>query len=234
MTDGSGGGVGAGQRAAARWAGAILLAAMAASMAAELVLLAGVASTDGGEMVRNVLAREAAYRAGAAIHMLTFASDAAVAAAFYILLSPVNRGLSLLGMLLRMMDAALLTLATAIPFVILRLAEGGGSLDALAPAEVSALARLLYGLQSDIMRVGWVCLGLGSAAFALVLLKSRYAPRALALWGVVASLALAAGPVVNMILPGTVPMAAYMGPMFFYEVPLGLWLVLRGVRPPRA
>jgi len=28
------------------------------------------------------------------------------------------------------------------------------------------------------------------------------------------------------------PVVAYMVPMFFYEVPLGLWLLVKGVRAP--
>lgn len=214
------------QRAAARWAGAILLTAMATSMVAELVLLRGVASGDGAAMLRNALAREAAYRAGAVVHILTFASDAAVAAAFFVVLAPVNRGLATVGALWRAMDGAVLAIGATAPFAILRLAAAVGSDD-------GALAALMRGAQGDLTRLGWVLLGLGSGAFALILLKSRYVPRILPLWGLLASLAMAAGPVANMLQPGTVPMAAYMGPMFFYEVPLGLWLLLRGISAPR-
>lgn len=209
------------QRIAARWVGAILLGAMATSMFAELYLLAGIVSTDGAKMAANVAAHEGTYRLGAVLHLLTFATDAVIAAALYMVLAPVSRGLALTGAFLRIVDCAALAMAMAVPFVILRTVEMGGD------AEV---VRSLYGAQAAVMRVGWVFLGLGQAVFALAWWRSGYIPKAIAGWGVFASLLLAAGPVANMLSPGVAPMMAYMGPMFLYEAPLGLWLLIRGLK----
>lgn len=209
------------QRVAARWVGAILLGAMATSMFAELYLLGGIASSDGAKMAANVAAHEGAYRLGAVLHLLTFATDAVIAAALYLVLSPASRGLATTGAFLRIVDCGALALSMAVPFVILRTVEAGGDPEAV---------RGLYAAQSAMMRVGWVFLGLGQAVFALAWWRSGYVPKAIAGWGVLASLLLAAGPVANMLSPGIAPMAAYMGPMFLYEVPLGLWLLFRGLK----
>lgn len=218
------------QRVAARIAGAILITAMATAMFAELYLLRGLASADPAAMARNILNAEVAYRTGALIHLLTFASDAAVAAALFVVLAPVDRGLALLGALWRAVDCAILVVSMLFPFAILRLVKGVGALAALPSDEVMAWVQWLYSLQADAMRFGWIFLGLGSAAFAVAWLRSRYVPRILAAWGIFASLLLAAGPAAHLISPGLVPAWAYMAPMFFYEVPLGLWLLARGVR----
>lgn len=220
------------QRAAARVVGAILLVAMATSMFAELYLVRGLSpSGDAAGFASAVLANEGRYRLGALIHILTFASDAAIAAALFVVLAPLGRGLALLGALWRTADAALLAAAATVPFWILRLLESPAAAAAFEPPQLQALARWLYGVQASLMQAGWVFLGLGSAAFALLWFRSGYVPRLLAGWGVFASLLLAAGPAANLIVPGAVPMPAYMGPMFFYEVPLGLWLLVRGLRP---
>jgi hypothetical protein len=53
----------------------------------------------------------------------------------------------------------------------------------------------------------------------------------LAGWGVFASLVLAIGSLMVIVSPtfaASVSMI-YMVPMFFYEVPLGLWFLIRGV-----
>ena len=68
--------------------------------------------------------------------------------------------------------------------------------------------------------------------FAGLLFRSRYVPRLLAGWGIFASLLLAVGSLGVMLSPAFAANGAliYMLPMFFYEVPLGLWFLIRGVR----
>jgi hypothetical protein len=84
--------------------------------------------------------------------------------------------------------------------------------------------------------VGFVFLGLGSTVFAYLLFKSRYVPRALAGWGIFSSLALAlaVGSLAVILSPWFSANASmtYMVPMFFYEVPLGLWFLVKGVKAP--
>jgi hypothetical protein len=219
------------QATAARWAGAILLAAMASALVAELVLLNGVVvGSDAARTATNLVDAEGRYRLGHVVHLLTFASDAAVAAAMYVVLRPVTPGLALTGVLLRAADCAVLIVSLAAGFAMMRIAQSPEYLAGFGPAELQGLARLFYGVQSDIMAMGWVLLGLGQAVFAVAWWRSRYIPRALAGWGVVASLLLAAGPVINLLSPGVAPLMAFMVPMFFYEVSLGLWLILRGLR----
>lgn len=208
----------AAQRVAAKWVGAILLILMATSMFAEMYLLKGIGSADGAKMAASVAASEGAYRLGFVIHMLTFACDAAMAAALYVVLSPVSLQLAVTGAFLRVAQCTILALSTSVSFVILK---------SLGDPE---LVQTLYSLQGAMMRVGWMFLGAGSAVFAVAWWRSGYVPKVLAGWGVFASVLLAAGPVANMLAPGIAPPMAYMGPMFFYEVPMGLWLLIRGLR----
>jgi hypothetical protein len=89
------------------------------------------------------------------------------------------------------------------------------------------------------MSVAFILCGLGSAAFAYLLLRSRYVPVALAGLGIVGSLALALVTFAGLVFPGlraAVGMS-YMAPMGVYEVGLGLWLLFKGIRtnvPERA
>jgi hypothetical protein len=211
--------------------GAIYLAAMASSMFAELYALDGAVTLDAAATARNIAAREGLFRLGIVTHLLTFASDAPLAAALFIVLSPVNKGLALLGAFWRLVDCAVLAVATLAQLVALRLLEHPPYMGALDTGQVAALARLMLGVRGQGLGVGWLFLGLGSLTFSYVWLQSRYIPRILALWGMFASGLLAAGPVVVMLSP-TVGGAIdpwYMIPMFFYEVPLGLWLLVRAL-----
>jgi|SRR5579862_3911784 len=64
-----------------------------------------------------------------------------------------------------------------------------------------------------------------------LLLKSAFVPKLLAGWGVFASLVLAIGSLMVIVSPTFAASASmiYMVPMFFYEVPLGLWFLIKGV-----
>jgi Domain of unknown function (DUF4386) len=70
--------------------------------------------------------------------------------------------------------------------------------------------------------------------FSYLWLKSGYIPRALASWGIFSALVLALVGLVIMVFPKVWEAVglAYMVPMFFYEVGLGLWLLLKGLRTP--
>ena len=75
-------------------------------------------------------------------------------------------------------------------------------------------------------------LGLGSAVFAWLWLRSGYVPRALATLGIVASLILAAGTFGSLMLPTLRLYPWHMVLMFFFEVGMGIWLLARGLRLP--
>jgi hypothetical protein len=169
-----------------------------------------------------------------ATHLLIFASDAAIAAASYIVLSPINRGLALVAAFWRLADCAILSTGTLAQVLALKVLSAPAYLDAIGAAERQGLARLLLSARGEAMSVGFIFLGLGSAAFAWLWLRSRYVPRVFGAWGIFASCLLALGPLAILLEPrlGDVIDPYYMVPMLFYEVPLGLWLLVRGLKEP--
>ena len=70
--------------------------------------------------------------------------------------------------------------------------------------------------------------------FSYVWLQSRYIPRALAWLGIFGSLILTVFSLATMVFPRVweVMGMAYMMPMGFYEVGLGLWLLIKGIQAP--
>lgn len=91
-------------------------------------------------------------------------------------------------------------------------------------------------------------LGLGSAIYCYLLVRSRYIPRALALSGVAASalfvpylfarflfpasVATASAAVLALPLVALVPLALILVPIFSFEFTIGFWLLVKGVRVP--
>jgi hypothetical protein len=73
-------------------------------------------------------------------------------------------------------------------FGALHLVGSTGSLRTFGPDGIAALAVLQIDSSRDAYYIGLTFNGLGSALFAWVFFKSRYVPRTLAAWGILASL----------------------------------------------
>jgi hypothetical protein len=223
------------QRTAAKAVGCIYLIAMATSMFAEIYARAPlIVSGDAARTAMNIVASERLFRIGSVIHLITFASDAMLAVALYVVLRPVNRNLALLAMAWRVVDCSILSVNLLNDFVVLRLLSGADYLKVFDLKQLQALARLFYGVEAAGFQIGFVFLGLGSALFSYLWLRSSYVPRVLAGWGIFASLVMANVTLAVLLFPrlGEAVGLVYMAPMFFYEVGLGLWLLIKGIRSP--
>ena len=221
----------------ARVAGSIYLSAMALGIFSQMFILGKiVVPDDAATTANNILASQGLFRLGIAVDVITFVSDVVIAWAFYELLKSVDKSLALLGAFLRIADGTILAVTTINGLITLRLLSGAQYLHTFETDQLQSLARLFISARGLGFDVGFVFLGLGSTVFAFLLFKSRYVPRALAGWGIFSSLALAIGPLAVILSPWFEANASmtYMVPMFFYEVPLGLWFLIKGVQAPTA
>jgi hypothetical protein len=221
------------QRTAAKAAGLIYLIAMATSIFAELYARAPlIVAGDATRTAMNIVASERLFRIGSIIHLITFASDAMLAVALYVVLRPVNRNLALLAAAWRIVDCSILSVNLLNDFVVLRLLSGADYLKVFDLKQLQALARLFYGVEAAGFQIGFIFLGLGSTVFSYLWLQSRYIPKVLAGWGIFASVVMAIVTIAVMLFPrlGEAVGLTYMAPMFFYEVGLGLWLLIKGIR----
>jgi hypothetical protein len=220
------------QRTAAKVAGGIYLVAMAMSMFAELYLRGPlIVRGDAVQTAINIVGAERLFRISSVIHLLTFASDAAIAVALYVVLKPVNRNLALLAAFWRLADCAMLAANVVNDFAALRLISGADSLRSFDAAQLQGLMRLFLSISAAGFQIGFVLLGLGSTLFSYLWLRSRYIPRVVAAWGIFASLTLAVVTLAVMVFPGLGARLGlmYMAPMFLYEVGLGGWLLVKGL-----
>ncbi len=110
------------------------------------------------------------------------------------------------------------------------LATAAGA-DAPDPAAASTLGAFLLTLPSWSMPIAATFFAVGSLLFAYLLLRGRMIPVALAWLGVLASILVVVGLPLQLvgILPGPIAQAMWL-PMLAFEVPLGLWLIVKGVR----
>src|SRR6202011_448664 len=100
-----------------------------------------------------------------------------------------------------------------------------------------SLAGLSISAHADAYNIGLVLAGLRSTAFCYLWFKSHFIPRALAAWGMVASFLMGASAFSFIIFPEfarVIPVEIYGAPIFFFEMTMGFWLLLKGLRPSGA
>lgn len=190
---------------------------------------------DAARTAENIMASEQLFRLSIAGDLITYILVMVLTWALYVLLRPVNRHLALLGAFFRLSELAVLCIATVNSLLVLRLLSGAAYLKTFDVNQLHSLVMLAYHTQGLGMSVGFILLGLGSAVFAYLLLRSRFVPKALAALGIFASLLLAIGSLAIIVFPGLgVIGMSYMMPMGLYEVGLGFWLLIKGIRAPAA
>jgi Domain of unknown function (DUF4386) len=215
------------QRSAARIAGAWYLFAMAAGMFAELF------TRSGPKTAASIAANIGLYRLGTVTHLVVFAGDVILAVSLYLILRPVNRNVARLAIAWRLIACAVLAANMLFDFAILQVVSGA-YLKAFDPKQLESLVRLFYNIEGAGFQIGFVFLGLGSAIYSVVWWQSRYVPRGLAGLGIFASSVMVLVTLAILLVPalGVIGLS-YMAPMFFYEVGLGLWLLIKGLREPQ-
>lgn len=223
------------QRVAAKIVGVLYLLQMATGVFGELFVRGRlIVGGDAMRTAQNIAADERLFRLSIAGDLLTYATVIALVWAFYVLVRPVDRNLALLAVFFRLVENAVLCTATICSLVVLAILGGSGYLKVFDAAQLDSLAKLFLVAQGLGMSVAFVLLGIGSSIFSYLLLKSAYVPKAIAVWGIFASLLLALGTLIVIVFPaaGAAVGMAYMAPMGIYEVGLGFWLVARGIGAP--
>jgi len=221
------------QRKAARVVGLTYLGALAPAIFAEFYVRGQlIVSSDAAQTALNIVTHERLFRLGIASNLVAFALDVALITSLYVVLESVNRGLALMALGWGLIETAILFVATLSDFDVLRILSGAEYLKAFELNRLDVLARLSVGAHGAAYGVGLVLAGLRSTMFCYLWLESRFIPRALALFGVLASLLMGVCSFSFIIAPElekVVSVAIYGGPIFFFELAIGLWLVFKGL-----
>ena len=226
------------QRKAAKVVGLSYLFALPPAIFAEFYVRTHlIASGNAAQTARNIMAHERLFRLGTASNLTVFAIDVVLIMALYVVLMPVKRSLALLATGWGMIETATLVFVTLRDFEVLRILSGTDYLQAFEASRLQALARLSLSAHADAYNVGLVLAGLRSTAFCYLWFKSRFIPRALAAWGMLASFLMGASAFSFIIFPElakVVGVEIYGAPIFFFELTMGFWLLLRGLPPSGA
>lgn len=215
----------------ARLAGAMYLITMVTALFAEGFVRGSLYVSDSAaQTAQNLIESDQLFRLALVADLITFCGVVVLIWALYQLLRTVHQELATLAAFLRLVEVGVHISSTAFGAAALSLLARGEYTHAFQDPQLFSLIGLALRAQSAGLTIGFISLGLGSAVFAYLLLRSGLVPRALAGWGVFASLLLA-GYSLGVLLSRSATDFLYfaMVPMFLYEVGLGAWLLFRGV-----
>lgn len=227
-----------GQRTAARVAAAAYLVPVAGVVYANFGLRGRLfVEGDMAETIRRVAAGEALFRLSVGLDLVYCIGAVALAAALYVVLSPVQRLLSLLGLVWQMVYAFTAVLTTLSFLYVVRLASDETYAAKLGAEPLQALAQFHWFATSTQYYVGLAFWALASTAFAWLWFRSGYVPAGLAIFGVASSAWCVLCAVAYIVEPGfkrLVNLWWFDVPMAVFLAVLSFWLLFRGLRSPAA
>jgi hypothetical protein len=219
------------RRTNARVAGFTFLFYIAVAMTG--MILASRASSGEGTAAQlaNIARHATSVRVAVVLELLGSFSALVLAVTLYAITRDQDPDLAMLAMICRVAEGVIGGDSLARPLGRLWLATVTGP-DAPDPASANALAAFLLKLPAG-WAVNAIFFAVGSLLFSYLLLRGRMIPVALAWLGVVASiLAVVVLPLELVgVLRGPITQFVWL-PMLAFEVPLGLWLLIKGVAMP--
>lgn len=217
----------------ARLAGSTFLLYIAVGVT-QMVLSSGM-TTAGGTSARLALIaqHETLARIDILLTLLICVIALTLAVALYGLTRDVDRDLAVLALSCRLGEGLMAAIATVASLGPLWLATAGTGPDAPDRAAATALGAYLFKVQGWNTLLDASLFAVGSTLFSWLLLRGRLIPAQLAWLGVVASVLLVVGIPLQLagFLRGPVMQFLWL-PMAVFEIPLGLWLLIKGVRAP--
>jgi hypothetical protein len=225
------------QRTAAKIAGVTGLLAVVIVVFGNYVLLSPLIVTgDANQTARNIVAHQTQVRLAVICFLLYTANVVVLLAALYVILKPAGRTLALIGALFRLVFALLWLLSTLNLLGALRMVGTASYLQVFQSDYVQALARLQIAANFDDYYVGLPFFGLAATICAYLWLRSGYIPKALAVFGLLASAWCVFCAFVFLIFPNFNKIVNdywFDSPMALFELVVSFWLLFKGLKPAK-
>ena len=215
----------------ARVAGATFLLYIAVGVTSMVIAGGAAAGAEVAAKVASLAQHATDVRIAYVLNLITCFAALVLAVTLYAITRDEDPDLAMLALTCRVGEGVLsgVFIAAGLGQLWLADAAGSGAPDAEAVRALGALA-----FQAGAWNPAAMFFAVGSTLFSWLLLRGRMIPVPLAWLGVVASVLLVVAlPLELAGLAGPFGVYEYL-PMLAFEVPLGLWLLIKGVAAPRA
>jgi hypothetical protein len=195
------------------------------SILGKLVVYGAAATT-----ASNILSHQRLFWFGFVLSLIGVACHTIWVALFYVLFKPVNKNLSLVAAFVGLVVCSVQALTSFLYIVPLLVLQGGTSLSALTQGSLQDLALIFIRLNGYAFDIDLVFFGLWCALTGWLIFNSIFLPRVLGVLLVIDG--------VGWMMYVVPPFANHLFPFIavacgIAEIPLQLWLIIRGVNPER-
>jgi Domain of unknown function (DUF4386) len=224
------------QRIYARVAGFLYLWLILTGLAGTLTISRIVGSRTFVDAAKRVVASEPLYRVALASELIEALSATMLAFALYVTLKPVDEHLAQLAMYWRLVESFIGCLGVIGGFLKLHLYRVWQSVGASGADQSQVLIGLIRHGGVVAYNIGAISFSIGSALFYYLFFRSRYIPRPLAAFGVLASIVVTFLCFTSLVVPEYGERFQYVGwaPMAIAEVATAIWLMLFAVKTETA
>jgi len=217
---------------------ALLIMAVAAVFATDLVLERLVVPGDAAATTSNIRASEMLFRTGIFGWLIILICDVLAAWGLYVFLKPVDRSLSLLMAWFRLVYVAILGTALLNLVIVLLLVSGDDYLAGLGVDQLQGHVLLFLNAFGAMWSIGLAVFGFHILVLGYLVLKSGYIPKVLGVLLLIAFFGYLITNSANLLSPKYESYRAmiewpFLVPMVVGELGLGLWLLFKGARVQR-
>jgi hypothetical protein len=208
-----------------RFLGAAFLFQAIASVGWFILLSSLIVTGDISASMTNIANNAWQMRASIVVAMFTAIGIAILGVLLYVVLLKQNKIIALVALGLYLIEAAILAASRIEAFSLLRISQE--SVEAGHPAYLQTLGNLFYESADFGDWLHILPFALGAILFYYLFFKSKYIPRALSLFGLIAAtLALIGIPF--LLLGHNIPMLVFL-PNLAFELTIGVWLMVKGI-----
>ncbi|HET7498035.1 MAG TPA: DUF4386 domain-containing protein [Candidatus Eisenbacteria bacterium] len=223
------------RNATARRAGVLYFLFMIVAIVGEFLMPAFTVPGDAAATARNITTSEFMYRIDILLGFGTLVLFLFLVVNLYQLLRDADRGQAMLMVVLVSVGVAVALANTLLRLAPLVLLNGTDYLSAFTGPQREALALgflRLHGAGAAISMGFW---GLWLFPFGILVLRSGFLPRVLGVLLMIAGSAYLVSSVTTLAMPAyKAAVTRVMMPLYFGEVPIIFWLMLKGAKVPQA
>jgi len=220
----------------ARFAGVLYLiitiAAIVAHVAIPSIL---IVPGDGAATVKNITDSEMLFRiGGVGGELIVLLSELILAVLLYVLLKPVNKTLSLIAAVSRLIMTTIHGFNLINYFFVLILVSGAGFLSGFEAGQLNGLVMLFLEAHSYGFTIGIAFLVVHVFVLGYLILKSGYFPKVLGILFIIAGFGYLIDSLSLLLVPGYETTPIYIAlPIAIAELAFPLWLLIKGVDKAR-
>jgi hypothetical protein len=216
----------------ARTAGVLYLIIIITGLFSEMFVRSGIiVPGDATATAANIESNTFLFRIGFISDLIMVMSDVGVALFLYLVLKPVNNGLSLLASFFRLAQATVLGINLLNFYLPLLLLNGGDYLSSFNEDQLNSLSLLFLNAHSYGYLISGVFFGISCVILGYLIFKAEYFPKWLGILVVAAGISYLIDCVVNFLFPefASTSEMLVMTIAVVSELSLCLYLLIKGV-----